>query len=274
MSIVRKLVSLLLVIGLVFSCVVFPASFTAPEGMCIDEYEFTVLENNIERTIIQYINDDTGTICIFELDKQNGEGKAEINVSGEVFDSSMRSISLENHVILLDDDIEYGMNEEITMSGVEMVDVNSGEIYDLGVEPGSRAAFAIPYGIPLITKAIEALLLVGSAVIIAGVAWTMAESIANELTRQTQYRYWNAKIINGAVYLGGGLSSLAAKSLAFCDDSKGTVMAQTGSYARGILGNLYDGPEIDSLGGGYWPHYHVKKNNSTRYKAHVWYFNP
>lgn len=97
-----------------------------------------------------------------------------------------------------------------------------------------------------------------------------AEYSAEALKRQNQYRYYAAVLRNNAVYVGGALTTPAARTAAYSNTSGGTVLATTFSYATGLTGNSYRGPENHGSGSGYWSHIHAVRGG-TAYKAHIWY---
>lgn len=249
----------------VFLLITMTTSAFAQEQQTINVsgYNFEVLDKDINGVKLGYSDDDGD--YVFYLDKQNTSGKANIEI--EKTNPLARNDSTENYQIIFDESAEYSP-EAINFSSTILVDENSGAEYSLN--ENSRLAFIIPLGIPLIAAAIEALLIVGGVVIIAGIAYTIVEEVAEALKRQNQYRYYAAVLRNNAVYVGGALTTPAARTAAYSNTSGGTVLATTFSYATGLTGNSYRGPENHGSGSGYWSHIHAVRGG-TAYKAHIWY---
>ncbi len=167
-----------------------------------------------------------------------------------------------------DRNTEYNA-ENCDVENVILYDENTGMEYLL--KENSRIALSVPVGIPLTVAALEALLLAGGVVIIAGIAYTIVEEVALALKRQKQYKYYSAVLRNDAVYVGNALSDKSAKALAYTNDENGTVLATSYSYAIGLVGNSFEGPENHGSSSGYWYHIHAKAGVNSRHKAHVWY---
>lgn len=178
-----------------------------------------------------------------------------------------RSDVTSDYKVYFDETVEYSADAD-DFSSVVLVNESTGDEYSLN--PDTRLAYIIPVGIPLLTAAIEALLVAGSAIIIAGVVYTMVEEVAEALKRQNNYYYYAAVLRNDAVYVGGGLTRAQAQPLAYTNDSRGKILATSLSYARGLVGNLYKGPESHGGGEGYWNHIHAKRGSVT-YSTHIWY---
>lgn len=262
-NIAKKVLSLFLCFVMVFSFTITQAFAQDAETISVDGYVFQVIEKDIKGVTLQYndgLNDYT-----FYLDKQDSEGKSQIDIS--YVDLLSRTKSPSEYKIIFDENMEYTPNTQ-DFSSTVLVDENENKEYN--INPNSRLAFLIPVGIPLIEAAIKALLAVGAAIIIAGVAYTIVEEVAQELRRQKEYRYYVAVLRNNAVYVGGGLQTSSAKSLAYSNDGKGTVLATNFSYAKGLVGNSFYGPENHGSSSGYWSHIHAR-SGSVRYKAHIWF---
>jgi hypothetical protein len=259
----KRIISFMLSLVMLFSVNSIQIFAQGAQNITVDGYTFEVINKDINGVTLAY-SDNTAEY-IFYLDKQNSSGKSEIDISQTSLLS--RSEESSDYKIEFDENVEYSCDTK-DFSSAMLVDEMTGEEYSLN--QNSRFAFVIPIGIPLLTAAIEALLVVGGAVIIAGVAYTIVEEVAEALKRQKTYRYYAAVLRNNAVYVGGGLETAAAKSLAYTNDSKGTVLATSLSYAKGLVGNSYRGPENHGSTSGYWSHIHAK-NGSVTYKAHIWH---
>lgn len=240
-----------------------PVYAQTPQRITVDDFNFEVLSKNLKGVQLAY-SDESG-YYVFNLNKQNANGEAEIEISH--INTLSRSRSVNYYQIYFDKQIEYTSQTQ-NLAGTILVDENTGNEYSLNTN--SRFAFVIPVGIPLLAAAVEALLLVGGVIIIAGVAYTVVEEVAEELKKQKTYRYYAAALRNNEVYVGGALSTASAKALAYSNDKTGTVLATSFSYAKGLVGNSYRGPENHGSGSGYWDHIHAK-NGTGSYSAHIWY---
>lgn len=261
----KRIFSFMLSLVMLFSLTTTQVSAQETQNITVDGYTFEVISKDIDGVTLSY-NDNTEEY-VFYLDKQNELGKAEVDIDISQTSLLSRSEESSDYKIKFDENVEYTSDTE-DFSSATLVDETTGEEYSLN--PNSRFAFAIPVGIPLLAAAIEALLAVGGAIIIAGVVYTVVEEVAEALKRQKTYRYYAAVLRKNAVYVGGGLETTPAKALAYSNDSKGTVLATSFSYAKGLVGNSYRGPENHGSSSGYWSHIHAKKG-SVSYKAHIWY---
>lgn len=258
----RKILSFALSILLLITMTI-SAYAQEQQTINVNGYNFEVLDKDINGVKLGY-SDGNGDY-VFYLNKQNTSNKANIEI--EKTNPLGRNDSIEHYQIIFAENAEYSA-ETINFSSTVLVDENSGDRYSLNED--SRLAFVIPLGIPLLVAAIEALLVVGGVVIIAGIAYTVVEEVAEALKRQNQYRYYAAVLRNNAVYVGGALTTPAARAAAYSNTSGGTVLATSFSYATGLTGNSYRGPENHGSGSGYWSHIHAVRGG-TAYKAHIWY---
>lgn len=143
---------------------------------------------------------------LFYLDKVNDEGVAEV-------------------LITLVDDFKQRTSEDVK--------------YSLHFDRNTEyKALSVPVGNPLTVAALEALLLAGGVVIIAGIAYTIVEEVALALKRQKQYKYYSAVLRNDAVYVGNALSDKSAKALAYTNDESGTVFGNL-LYCRIYIDNWW-----------------------------------
>ena len=79
---------------------------------------------------------------------------------------------------------------------------------------------------------------------------------------------------NNSVYVGSAIQlSRTARELAQCDNEKGTVMATSFAYAKGITGGSNTSSENHGSTSGYWEHIHALKSSGERYKAHIWFLD-
>lgn len=236
------------------------ASMSSKE-ITVNGYNFVVLRNNINSVLLEYDNNtDTYT---FELNKNTNE----IEIISKETDNLTRSLSAENFQLKLDNNFNYTSDNKT--GNLELLNKSDGVSYNLDINenPNTRLAFIIPLGIPLLYAALEALLAVGMAIVIGGVVYTLAEEVAQELKKQNTYKYYAAVLKSDGVYVGGGLETYEAKAIATTNSSTNGVMALSFSYARGLCGGSYRGPENHGSGSGWWDHIHM-----TGYKAHIWFY--
>lgn len=233
------------------------------QNIIVDGYTFEIVSKNAEEVKLVYR--DECNEYIFYLNRKNIFGKVNMVISKTNL-LSRRDVT-SDYKVNFDETVEYNA-DTADFSSVVLVDESTGDEYSLN--PDTRLAYIIPVGIPLLAAAIEALLVAGSAIIIAGVVYTMVEEVAEALKRQNNYQYYAAVLREGAVYVGGGLTRTQAQSLAYTDDSSGKILATSLAYARGLVGNSYRGPEIHGGGEGFWNHIHAKRGYVT-YLTHIWY---
>lgn len=266
-KILKKVLSLFLVFAMVFNISINVFASNNEESIIIDGYYFKVISKDWKGVKLSYI-DQSGNY-IFYLDKKdsNEDAVVEITKVDAIQTYSESSSLVSNYQVKFDKNIEY-TKETNNFSSTMLIDQENGNEYQLNAK--SRMAFIIPIGIPLVTAAIEALLAIGSVILIAGVAYTVAEEVVEAIKKQNQYRYYVAVLRDNAVYIGGGIKASQAKALAYSNDSSGTVFATSLAYARGLVGNSYRGPENHGSTSGYWYHIHAK-SGATSYKAHIWY---
>ena len=236
-------------------------------NVIVNDYKFEVISNNDDEVILNY-KDETGNY-IFSLNKQNKENESPVELKGEIFrkEKNVGNSTL-NYNINFNEDIK-DLNDVNDTNEITLLDKDTDKEYALN----SNARFVIPIGIPLLYAAIQALLDIGCAIIILNTAYVMAEEIVDTLRKKDEYKYFDAYLKNGYVYIGGGIPSIGiARSKAMTDNSNGTIFCTKASYARAVLtGSQYAGPETHGYGDGYWSHYHILKSNGERYKAHIWY---
>ncbi len=262
----KRILSFILSLVMLFSMTATTQVFAQEDhSITINGYTFEVVGKDIDGVKLAY--SDGSDNYIFYLDRQNISGKAEVVVSKTNLMS--RNNIASDYKIIFDETVEYTSDTNDFSSAV-LVDETTEDEYSLN--PNSRLAFLIPVGIPLVTAAIEALLVTGAAIIIAGVAYTVVEEVAEALKRQNNYNYYAAVLRNNSVYVGNGLSKSAAKPLAYTNDHEGKILATSFSYARGLVGNSYKGPENHGSGSGYWNHIHAK-SGSVKYDTHIWYLD-
>ena len=176
-----------------------PVYAQTQQRITVDDFNFEVLSKNLKGVQLAY-SDESG-YYVFNLNKQNANGEAEIEISH--INTLSRSCSVNYYQIYFDKQIEYTSQTQ-NLAGTILVDENTGNEYSLNTN--SRFAFVIPVGIPLLAAAVEALLLVGGVIIIAGVAYTVVEEVAEELKKQKTYRYYAAALRTNEFYVGVSLS--------------------------------------------------------------------
>ena len=263
-----KLISFFVIFILLFNFFINNIfAYSKDSNIIVNGYKFEIVSNNSDEVVLNY-KDEIGSYN-FSLNKQNGENESPVELTGEIF-SKERNIenSILDYDINFDEDIET-LNDIDNTNKITFVDKNTNQEYNLN----NNARFVIPIGIPLLYAAVQALLDIGCAIIILNSTYVMAEEIVDTLRRKDEYKYFDAYLKNGYVYIGGGISSInVARSKAQSDNNKGAIFCTKGSYARAVLtGYKYAGPEIHGSGDGYWNHYHILKSNGERYKAHIWY---
>lgn len=262
----NKIISIILSLVMMLSMTAAEPVFAqGNQSITINGYTFKIVNKDLDGVKLTYSDEDND--YIFYLERQNASGKADVVVHKT--NLLERSNITSDYIINFDEAVEYSSDTDDFSSAV-LVDEATGDEYSLN--PNSRIAFVIPIGIPLLTAAIEALLAAGAVILIAGVAYTVVEEVAEALKRQKQYRYYEAILRNKAVYVGGGLSTSVARPLAYTDDSTGKILATSLSYARGLVSNSYRGPERNGASSGYWWHIHAK-TASKEYKTHIWYLD-
>lgn len=263
----KKVLSLFLVFAIVFNTSINVFASNNEESIIIDGYYFKIIIKDWKGVKLSY-SDQSGNY-IFYLDKKDSNEDAVVEITKvnaiQTYSESNNLVS--NYQIKFDKNIEY-TEDTNDFSSTMLIDQENGREYRL--DPKSRIAFVIPVGIPLVAAAIEALLAVGGVILIAGVAYTLAEEVVEALKKQNKYKYYAAVLRKNAVYVGGGLTTSQAKPLAYSNDSKGTIFATSFSYARGLAGNSYRGPENHGSTEGYWPHIHAR-SYTFDYEAHIWY---
>ena len=171
---------------------------------------------------------------LFYLDKVNDEGVAEVLIT-LVDDFKQRTSEDVKYSLHFDRNTEYNA-ENCDVKNVILYNENTGMEYLL--KENSRIALSVPVGNPLTVAALEALLLAGGVVIIAGIAYTIVEEVALALKRQKQYKYYSAVLRNDAVYVGNALSDKSAKALAYTNDESGTVFGNL-LYCRIYIDNWW-----------------------------------
>ena len=251
----KKVLSLFFVFAIVFNTSINVFASNNEESIIIDGYYFKIISKDWKGVKLSY-SDQSGNY-IFYLDKKDSNEDAVVEITKvnaiQTYSESNNLVS--NYQIKFDKNIEY-TEDTNDFSSTMLIDQENGREYRL--DPKSRIAFVIPVGIPLVAAAIEALLAVGGVILIAGVAYTLAEEVVEALKKQNKYKYYAAVLRKNAVYVGGGLTTSQAKPLAYSNDSKGTIFATSFSYARGLAGNSYRGPENHGSTEGYWPHIHAR----------------
>lgn len=262
----NRFLSFMLVVVILVSATTTSVFAEDNQTVTVNGYTFEILNDDWENTQIAY-NDGNETY-IFTLNKMNtsDETAIEIHKTNTLARSVVRSSYEVNF-----DKIEKCYADTVNISDITLVDSQTGVVYELN--ENARAAFLIPVGVGLTAAAIEALLAIGAAVIIGGVAYVVVEEVAEGLKKQTEYRYFRACIDKklNAVVVGDGIRTALAQSFAHTENKNGEVLATSLSYAKGITGGSYCPPENHGTGNGYWYHIHVLKPSGARFGAHIWY---
>jgi len=237
------------------------------DSIVIDGYTFSILQSDVDGVLLE--TREGSTIYTFSLNRHT----AEIGISVAERNLFGRSSTADTYKLTVNDYIDYCAAGDF--EGLTLIDIASGQSYDLDLldnpdQISPNAVFLIPIGIPLLHAALMALLAAGAAIIIGGVIFTLAESIAQELRRQNQFRYYAAVLRSNQVWIGGGLSSSQALSRANTNDRVNGVMATSESFARGLVSPNFTGPENHGAGSGFWSHYHLGRRPNERH-AHVWF---
>lgn len=258
----KKIISLIMVLIMVIVSSANLSYAKEQQTVTVNGYTFNIIDHNIDNIKLSY-TDDNGNY-VFNLNKNGIDGKSSIQIIQE--NNNKRGNLIDTYEVRFDKTVNYTSSTK-DLSNTILINSDTGEEYTLN----PNAKFAIPLGIPLGMAAIQALLIVGSAIVIAGIVYIIAEEIAQSLQKQKQYYYYNAILYNNSVYIGGALTKNAAKAAAYTDNQNGTIMAVSFQYARGLTGNNFIGPENHGAGDGWWLHIHAVKANNQRYKAHIWY---
>ena len=254
----KSVISLLLAVSIVmtnFNFTLFAANLDNSQFVSVDGYEFEILRNTVNNVVLGYGEDDKNYIITLD--------RFESDIYIETTDSNIRNRSAIINTYSVN--IDSFVNNEF--NGLQLVDESSNKTYDIDALQNARFAFAIPIGIPLLAAAIQALLLTGSVIIVAGIAYTVAEEIVQELQRKNEFKFFHAKRENNKIYLGGGLTHAAAKAAVLAGDTYHGVFAIGANNAQSVCVGGYRGPEGESSSG-YWKHYHP----NAKPAVHVWFY--
>lgn len=225
----------------------------------VDGYTFSVEQNDEKAATVSYVEDEKTYRLSFD--------KTRHTIDLEISDSLSRNISGEatEHYSVFVDEADPNTRE---IEGVSLVS-SDGMEYDLSTSQ-SRIGFVLPIGIAISYALVEALLIISCAIIIGGVAYIVAEQAMSAIKKQSEYKYYQAVIRTGSIYIGNGISTPTAKSVMGRNSKTDGVFAVSAQYARGLCDSL-GGYRFDPAHGstsGFWDHYHC-----TIYpNAHCWYF--
>jgi len=265
----KKFISLLMAFVMLFGCIatVNLRIYALPSDNTVsfDGYDFYILWNNFDGVGLKH--SDGNTQNIFQFDRFT----TEITVISTYTNPYTRALYTEFFNIVTDPSLEYVPGYE--MRGLMLVNVSSGESYDLDELQYSR--FVVPLGIPLTYAAMLALLAIGAAIIINGIAHTAAGVIAQDLANQNRFHYFTAEIRNNDVMIGGALTHNEARTLIGRNHGSRGVWAINAARARGVAGSNPFGPEIHSDGegrGNYYYHFHPRVLGGIRGLAHIWFW--
>jgi hypothetical protein len=255
---IRKSIALLMTFILCF----IPISTYAQPGneskLHLDGYEFEVIVNSDYHASVS--SNENGYLYVATYDKITKEINLEVSETNIFTRGVKEKVNLD---ITIDN---YNPDEGVELAGVNLTDEN-GRTYNLNKMP--RFAFAIPIGMAITASLIDILLGLLSAIVIAGVAYIVAEEAVSAIKNsKNKYQYYNAVLSNNAVYVGNGISRSVALGVVSANNAKIGVFATSSSYARVICGAKPRGPENHGSSSGYWYHYH----NPTFSKTHVWYY--
>lgn len=261
----KKIISSFLVVLLLMISTNIPvfADSAIKNSVTIDGYIFNVVQKDVKKVVLTY-DDNVGNYT-FSLDRNTSEIKASIKEkvkSKSAFLSSSLSNSKKEYIFTIDD--YYGEGD---LDILKITDISNGIIYDTSSSENYRMVFTIPLGIPLGEAAIKALLAIGAAILVGNVAYTLAEEIAYELTKE-DFRYYAAILKNKKVYIGGAYDYAKALRVVRADNPEKGVFATSLTYAIGLAGKNYRGPENHGGGSGYWDHIHAYMHPKT----HIWFF--
>lgn len=264
----NKFLSFMLVVAILVSTTTSNVFAKEEQTIIVDGYTFEILNDDWQNTQIAY-NDGTEAY-VFTLNKMNASDEAAIEINK--MNTLARSVVSSSYEVNFDK-IEKCYADTVNISDITLVDSQTGTVYELN--ENARAAFLIPVGVGLTAAAIEALLAIGAAVIIGGVAYVIVEEVAQDLKKQKEYRYFRACIDKklDKVVVGDGIRTAYAQSLARTENEDGEVLATSLSYAKGITGGSHCLPEVHGMGTGYWYHIHVLKPSGERFGAHIWYLD-
>lgn len=267
-SFTKKAVSMLMVIVMLVIGVTMPArsiqvvAESLSQTISIDGYTFTVLRNDLDVVSVEHRNGNN--LYVFELDMES----AEISVAFVYSNSWARTLSVETFEVLLDPEGEYYFGAETL--DIVLLHSDTGISFEyMDSDEMSARSIAIPIGWLIIKAALQALLAISAAVIVAGVVWVLVDRWA-EVANTREFNYFAGLLRDGKVFLGAGLSHSAARSLVSLNDPARGVIAVNETRARGLAGSNPIGPEGEFNPPWRLQHYHT--GGWIRGRSHIWFW--
>ena len=247
---------------LIVSCTVHitPAQATASNTITVDGHVFTVIRNDFDTISIEYRNGNRS--YVFALCRE----AAEISATKHCSNSTLRGASVDTFRIMLNPYILYYYGGEVR--DIVLLDVGNNITFHQN-HAHAMSSVVVPIGWLLLRAAIQALLAIGSAVLLAGVTWIAVDQLLNQANRDRTFRYFAGLLHNGRVFAGNGLTHQQARVIISKQDRMRGVVATTQNYARGLAGNNPIGPE-----GFHNPPFslrHFHTGGFIRGTAHIWF---
>jgi len=271
----KRILSFLLILIMVFNLnsVVFASSNT-DEYIVYNDQSYHILEKsdsvfslkteNDNFEVIATLNYITREVMLVVTEKNNGTATsaAPYTVGNNTANYIVSNI----------------IDEDIYSETFTFINVDTGEIYSSG-EITPFYAGTIPSWMGLGKTAIEALLALGKAIIVGAVAWVSAVEIVHAV-ETSSYDYFQARRLNGDIYIGDGISRSQAVSIIKQNSSIEGVFCRTeriAYYLADTYSHSENGPYYDSNCNHtsdeeiayYWPHYHPSLNSYKN--THIWF---
>lgn len=268
---IKKVICFLLAISLLLNLSYMNANAADKKTINKDGYSINVVSNNNDETVVSTNVD--GVTYTLSLDKEEGD----FTLVKEEYPANIFGVG-----IGIPEESEYNVNIEDTTDDcvvAEAVNVEdtSDSISIDETEVVAQAELVIAGGLGyILTVLIEALLALAATVIVAGVVYYAAKSVAKTLKRkQPKIHYYMAYLSYGDnVYIGPKLKSksVAAKYLA----SGGNVFAVSSGYAYDACKSASPIKTVSSKqkhageGKNYY-HYHPMLTKKKQSHAHCWF---
>ncbi|MFP7473385.1 SAR2788 family putative toxin [Niallia taxi] len=253
---IKKIISILLVITLVFSSIPSISKvFAEGDNLEISNNEnFEVVEDSNKEITVEATVPEENAVVEASFDKINSE----FTITSQEEDKDGNLVEKEYNVL-----IETATDEELIAT---FIDKETGEEYNVNTnEFKTSLVWLIPIGVVLGEALIAHLISAGLAVVIAGITYTAVKEVAKELKKK-KHEHYMAVLTKGDLYIGNSLSKAQAVSRLKSSDKKNNNVwsvsySAAAKIAREAGGNRTPiGPERDkgkSSAEGYYFHFHL-----------------